>query len=268
MTLQCGLFCVVLSQYYSSEMGYPIYFCLSDYNQYNACSIFDIQLNETHPYFRALSEGKASNVVWIDLGGNLGQEKWKSTSKIHTLTSDLCDTYPGISTYNALNLGMQEINENAFVNCPQLEELNLSSNKIRSIDTKLFRWNQYLKRLSLNDNRLRKIDAQLFTPTPLLRTLLLSYNHLTDFPINDIPQMDHLILVSLQFNRLRDVDEIEIIKKFSQLNNFWIDYNKINLTRCQDLYDFFKARNIYTKLFNYIKLMKVTRNNKEPRVFS
>lgn len=104
-------------------------------------------------------------------------------SNIHTLTRDVCESYPRIEVLNATRIGLNSIDKNAFESCTELEILDLSHNRIRMLPFGLFDSNQALTEVYLDDNYLSFVNVHLFRNTPDLRILDVSDNLLSDLDI-------------------------------------------------------------------------------------
>lgn len=103
-------------------------------------------------YFDVRSNIPASEVIFLSLGG--GQDG----SKIHTLTHQFCDMFPNVEEISASNLGIAQIQPNAFVGCKKLERLDLSGNNLKRLELGQFMDYSKLKELSVSNNLFRDID--------------------------------------------------------------------------------------------------------------
>lgn len=122
-------------------------------------------------YFEVTSNIPASKVTFVSLGG--GQDG----SKMHTLTSQFCDKFPNVVEMAACNLGLAQIEPNAFVGCTKLERLDLSGNNLKSLELGLFGNYDKLKELSVSNNQLKEVDEVEFVKKfPKLKSFRLCPN--------------------------------------------------------------------------------------------
>lgn len=166
---------------------------------------------------------------------------------MHTLTSDLCDKFVYAEIFNADALQLRIVEPNAFQGCRKVERLYLRRNFLTHLDPHVFKMNTRLRYVGLALNNFTKIDTQWFENAPLTEEILLSNNLLTEFPIQGIRPMKYLDSLYLQGNKLSDVDEHEIVRKFPKLREISLCHNEgMNPVREKALMEFFKARNVTT----------------------
>lgn len=166
---------------------------------------------------------------------------------MHTLTSDLCDAFPNIEIFNADFLGLEKVEENAFVNCKKLDRLYFSRNKLEDDDLKpgIFKNNPKIRSLLLEGNHFKRLDLTVFNNLQKLEELRLYRNELEQFVLKDVTPLKKLDSLYLEYNQLPDVDEKEIAIKFPNLKEISLCHNpKIKSERMNMLKKFFKARNV------------------------
>ena len=83
---------------------------------------------------------------------------------------------------------------------PNLETLDLSSNKLDQIETGSLRHLATLKTLHLNDNRLTSLTPAPWTNLTLLRELYLQGNNLERLP--DFAGLSHLVVLNMSRNAI------------------------------------------------------------------
>lgn len=218
--------------------------CVMDYNYYFGYCGFRLNLNETHPYILPVSDIPTENVTKIYLGGESDQ----TGSKVHTLTHDICEAFQNIIVYEAFGLGLFQIHKNAFMQCKNLETVDLSHNNLTTLHPDLFEHNLKLRGMFLGVNQIVRIEPEMFRNTPNLEEIIFSYNKLTEFPIKHIRTLAKLKKIYLHENLLLDLDEHQIVEKFPHLQEIlWMCPNRINHERMDAIHEFFNALNITTE---------------------
>lgn len=120
-------------------------------------------------------------------------------------------------------LGDEIINELLCIKCPELETLNLSNNRIKSIP-KFEKQNfPHLKALSLSHNFIQNIAPNAFD-LESLRTLDLSYNTLRKL---DNIANNYIEALDLSHNRIPSVDEVEKLKDCLNLKRLGFSDNPL-----------------------------------------
>lgn len=101
---------------------------------------------------------------------------------------------------------IEQIQKNAFQQCPQLTHLDLSSNQLMALDSSSFEGLTKLQELLLFRNRITHIDVDTFHGLTRLQRLYLSGNLLTSFP-KDIYENGpgNLTFLDLSSNRLEEL---------------------------------------------------------------
>lgn len=174
---------------------------------------FTINTNQTHPYFiPKFDTGKILKIVVLN-------------GTMHTLTSDMCDTFEKIIKFKVINNGLKMVHANAFHGCKKLKNVILKGNKLTTLPKNLFVNHTKLLYLNLINNTLANLDGHLFEQTPGLRALLLDQNQLQKFPFDNMPVLVNLTEVSLDNNPLRDLDTKKVLELFPKLRFFSITEN-------------------------------------------
>lgn len=177
------------------------------------CQFEKIKKDELIPDILMTSDIPEPHVKAIGLGGDKG-------SSMHTLTSDVCETFPNVELLEGSSLGLKKIQKDAFTNCTKLVGLNLESNHFTKIDPAILKPLQSLKFLALNDNFLRKIDANVFNNLPNLKAIHLANNHLKALPFDEMNPSDKLYAIAISCNhKMSKMNETELQEKFPNLGN-------------------------------------------------
>lgn len=185
------------------------------------CHGYALNLNETHTRFTPISTIPAEKVKIVHLGGHPSFFHDLSSSVMHTLTSDLCRTFPNLKIIDAKYLNLHEIESDALRECTQLEAIYLGSNNLQHLDQTLFKHNKNLEKIRLEDNKLTKLDLNLFEELRHLNELGFDGILLSNFHVNKIRHRGIIKLV-LRFNdkSLIDLDELRISKNYQHLSSF------------------------------------------------
>lgn len=149
------------------------------------------------------------------------------------LSSNKISKIEGLSTLKELRmleLGSNRIREiEGIENLTKLTDLWLGKNKIACMALPSL---PLLERISLQSNRLEEWNTEFFERCPNVRELYLSHNNLPS-PPPEIRQQAGLTVLDLACNR---VDAVEAVVPLSQLQDLWLNDNKIaNLERCRCL---------------------------------
>lgn len=203
------------------------------------CTFRNLLLNETQQHFTPVAAvGAPDEVKSVDIGGKRG-------SSMKILTSDICDAFPNVQWYDAYWLGLEDIREDAFVGCSDLEKLRLYDNKLTSLSADLFKNNPKLRYLDVDMNRFKELNVNVFSNTPMIEHLNFNDNQIKKFEANELPLLEKLKMLRLANNLISDIDEEKIAEKCPALKEFIICPNeKIEYSRLRAITDFSKGRGV------------------------
>ncbi|XP_063701732.1 uncharacterized protein LOC134831838 [Culicoides brevitarsis] len=138
---------------------------------------YNLRLNESHPNVNLIPDHpNPRQLKYLVLGGS----RDTFGSRMHTLTADICNSFPNLLTLEAQYLGLEKIDDNAFDNCTSLEHLNLSYNKLKFFNTNKWKTQQNLTELKIAGNKFESIDPKMLKKTfPMLKNIELSNNEIT-----------------------------------------------------------------------------------------
>ncbi|KAL7051772.1 hypothetical protein ACKWTF_004612 [Chironomus riparius] len=94
----------------------------------------------------------------------------------------ICSQFPHVTYIDLSFLNLQEVGENAFRGCRNLDWLRLYSNSIPRLPDNLFIHNRHLTYIDLDRNLFTTLPENLFANQLALLTLDLNNNHFTNFP--------------------------------------------------------------------------------------
>lgn len=161
----------VIKTEHSDGAKHPEFKCIHTINGF--CNFHKINLTKSEPHFQPTSDRLP--VTKVNMGG------WdNSGSHMNIFTNSTCNTFPALRVIHAYSLGLESIQENAFSNCLQLQELSLSKNKFNEYPFEEIGVLDNLKVLWINSNEIRELS-----PTKLLQYYPnLKRIHLNDNDIN------------------------------------------------------------------------------------
>lgn len=177
------------------------------------CQFKNIELGEENPYFHPATNGPdfTFNMSFVSMGGQF------FGSRMYNFTEDVCDVIKTIEVLNANQLGLQVVSPNAFRSCRKILSIGLMYNNLTYLDPNTFRYNVRLQRIYLRNNKLVTISGKLFNNAKWLEFWSLEHNLLTEFPVKDFRVFYQTEKLLLHMNKLRDLNEVEMAKKFPNL---------------------------------------------------
>ncbi|KAM4612897.1 prolargin isoform 1-T2 [Polymixia lowei] len=114
---------------------------------------------------------------------------------------------------------ISEVTAEPFINATELRWVNLANNRIQRVDKKVFEKIPGLLYLYLQRNKLKEVPSDLPAGLEQLR---LARNHISKIPSGAFNKMEHLTLLDLYHNELRDSDlgrnTFKDLKSLMQLN--------------------------------------------------
>lgn len=161
------------------------------------------------------------------------------------LTSRHCDeANEDESEYNAAGKSIEKVDLNAFVNCTQIDAINLSDNKIRELDKKTFESQRKLTKLKLHCNYITFLPNELFAPLKNLMTLSLDENPLKTLEFLYQGNLVHLAFLRVLNIDLLDIDVNKTMTNLPQLKTINFAYNFLNCDTYNKAKEIFNAKNI------------------------
>ncbi|CAH1115233.1 unnamed protein product [Psylliodes chrysocephalus] len=179
-----------------------------------------------------------NNLSMVTEGSFEGLENLKQLDLSHNQLVDIPDSgmaFLALKNIEVLDLSfnkIRSISKLSFMFLYNLEILNLGHNKIKTIDDRVFNYLTQLKELSLNDNLLVETFAEKWNGLENLTSLDLSDNYLTSFDTGNNYTFYNLKRLNLSGNSLQHFNVYWLRKNFPALvsldlaNNSWF---------CEDL---------------------------------
>lgn len=188
------------------------------------CTLSDVILGapDTNYRFKTGQEtSKVTRVKFID-------------SRIAVLTNDLCQSFPQLQNAQVVNVGLASIKSEALDGCQELIILNLSQNKLTSLDENLFSKLRTLTTLNLSNNQLKWFSTSyMVTARQTLQSLDLSSNQLMVFIIDPTFNMPALKSLKITNNLLMDIDAEVMKTNFQGLKQVFLAENRFICGRAQ-----------------------------------
>lgn len=185
------------------------------------CYIVNTFLSKNNSNFRPVS-ANPMNVVAL---------KFES-SVIPRISREICNAFPNLRTFNAEKSMVEEVDEDSFAECVNLDFIDFGQNKISRLGKNTFNRNTALQTLSLHDNNLATLDVDLFQSLPHLRRLVLSMNDLSEVPVVLFRDLANLGELTLHHNRLTDLGAEQLVKYCPKLSMIHVRDNDF---RCERL---------------------------------
>ncbi|KAL7013097.1 hypothetical protein ACKWTF_015191 [Chironomus riparius] len=155
--------------------------------------------------------------------------KWitrNKDQKLKTFSSIFCRKFPNIEVVTMNDMNMESIDEDALLNCPNLDHLFLDGNRLREVPENFLTGNSKLTLLWMFNNHLTTLPEDLF-----LNQLELDYLSLDDNQINFLPSgifrsLAKLTVLNLYDNNFRSINPKWFVN-LQNLNKLALDLNQI-----------------------------------------
>uniref|UniRef100_A0A182P5S9 Leucine rich immune protein (Coil-less) n=1 Tax=Anopheles epiroticus TaxID=199890 RepID=A0A182P5S9_9DIPT len=139
----------------------------------------------------------------VNFNWNLITKLTISNKRLIGLPARMFTSLPNLQSFFVINsLFYREIDPNSFVDCNELDHIEITGTNITLLDSHLFPKTPKLQYLLLHHNRLAEIKHDAFEFLVELEELNLSYNNLTRLPHGVFHQQRKLKSLDLNHNRL------------------------------------------------------------------
>lgn len=156
-------------------------------------------------------------------------------STIPCLTEDIIGSFVNLKRIDATSNGIEEVSEDAFVDCKSLKHIDLSKNSIKELEMNTFNRNPNLTIINLEENRLESLPEELFLDLEELHTLNLSSNCLTSLSKKIFKHLKNLMFVNLNHNQLLDLKPEEVIEQLPKLEGFGLRDNDFSASKLNQI---------------------------------
>ncbi|KAF2879135.1 hypothetical protein ILUMI_27042 [Ignelater luminosus] len=134
--------------------------------------------------------------------------------------------YTGIKYLTISSCDIETINENAFRNLNNLQELDLGNNSISKINESIFKWSEELKKLNLSNNNIEELSRNTFEGLHNLKQLYLSKNAISKFDIKTLDPAKNLEEMYLDNNQITVIPS-RVFSKLTDLRVADLSHNYI-----------------------------------------
>lgn len=214
----------------------PTYNCVMKGEHW--CSLEKINLTKDNYDFRAL----ASDVSAV-------KDVQLQCTSMPILSASICNQFPMVEGFWAINCGIEMILDDAFENCTQLQVLSVHDNKILELPEHVFDNNLNLEHLYISKNQLTTLPEKLLNNVKKLRRLDMDHNYLTEFDAGTLLRnLGHLEYFEIFSNRLLDLNATAVIQLVPRLKEIWIGDNDLQCERLADIISEFGSSRTKVKL--------------------
>lgn len=175
-------------------------------------------------------------------------------SQIYTLTSEICEAYPNLTHLHVKGVSLQKVDDGAFGSCVNLEELDLSYNKLTALDdVDIFKNNLKMKIFAVEHNLLQTLNPNVFAPLTELTHLHLAFNNFSEFNIWQLQALPKLEFIAIDQISVQNVLLHNLVRKFPEIkviSLFDIDGKIIQISTHQNMEPacYFSHEMIMTKM--------------------
>lgn len=160
-----------------------------------------------------------------------------SNRQLYILPPNIGKIVTNVSRFEASNVGLLAVNQNAFDGMDQLKVLNLSRNQISLIESKTFLNLTELKILDLSFNQIEIIEVKAFEDFNELEQLNLEHNLLSMLPSDTFESLLNLRILILSYNKIRELND-EIFTGINVVEEFYINNNELEVVNPKIVSDF------------------------------
>lgn len=167
-----------------------------------------------------------------------------TTSTIHTLTNEICNTFPNLKELEMDQVSLEKIADAALYNCTKLVDVSFWTNELTDLPVDIFENNVLLETLTFQHNNLKQINPLIFSNLTKLKTIAINENYLTEFPVYKMPRIPSVVTLWIHHNDLTDLDEQEVFYKFPSLQTIYMEDNPFNCGRLKVILAAFQRKQI------------------------
>ncbi|XP_039752056.1 insulin-like growth factor-binding protein complex acid labile subunit [Pararge aegeria] len=157
-----------------------------------------------------------------------------SNCGLEEIYDDSLKTFTALSQINLSGNRLKSINKHVFSRSPKLIEINLSYNMLTTLEAQVFANNKDLGKLYLQGNPLTVLSAEVFVNTPLLSLLDMSHGDLTALWTVEKNQpaslLNNLSFLNVSHNRITEIKQTEL-DTLNKLRSLDISNNPLTCSR-------------------------------------
>lgn len=199
------------------------------------CTIQDLQLTKKHFRFdiNARNETAIENLY---IYGNVPVLSSENIGKI-------CEKFPNLIEIIFHNCQIEEIRENTFEKCTQLQTLLLDGNNFVHLDKNSFKGLRELRKLLLSGGNIPNVDLDI-SDLKHLESLMLTQLDISWFSPEILREQKNLTKVSFRANDFFDLEVEKIVEYTPNLMFFFLNENKFKCSRLSKILEFLKEKNV------------------------
>ncbi|XP_023947392.1 uncharacterized protein LOC112052511 [Bicyclus anynana] len=157
-----------------------------------------------------------------------------SNCGLEEVYDDSLKTFTALSQINLSGNKIKSINKHVFSRSPKLVEINLSYNMLTTLEAQTFANNKDLGKLYLQGNPLKVLTAEVFVHTPVLSVLDMSHGDLTALWKVEKTQpttlLNNLSFLNVSYNRITEIKQTEL-DTLNKLRSLDISNNPLTCSR-------------------------------------
>lgn len=165
------------------------------------------------------------------------------------LTSNICTTLPNLNEIDVLFGFLDEVDEDAFVPCKDIKEINLNFNNIIELKPNTLNRNPTLESVAMAYNRIQRIDEDLFANLTKLRFIDLKHNNISYFPATAARYLKELSYLFLENNQILDLDTKVMLEYFPNLVEITLRENDFECGRLHEIIRDLSVKNVEIPLY-------------------
>ena len=144
------------------------------------------------------------------------------------IPSIICEKFSNTLTIEFLEMGVQRVDEDSFINCKNLSYLDLKNNKINRIHENSFKENIELAYLFLWFNEITNLPEKIFSIQNKLQILDFESNKISNLSENVFKSLRSLRLLYLENNLIDELPK-NIFNDLRNLTSIWLDNNNLKI---------------------------------------
>lgn len=135
--------------------------------------------------------------------------------------------FKNLETLDLTGNKIESLDKNIFYNLNKLTSLSLRNNKLNTLDKDLFRYNLQLKELDLGFNEIEELDKDFFINLHNLNSLYLGFNKFLSLDKDIFINQKNLESLSLKSNNIKTLDK-DLFEYNLQLKELDLSFNELN----------------------------------------
>ena len=147
------------------------------------------------------------------------------------------------------------LTENYFPNnfeYNELEEIELSSNQINSLNAHTFRYlKQFQGQLNLSNNQIKYLDPYSLTHLSLIKNLSLARNLIKDLTSQHFQELNQLNQLDLSFNQIYELNN-NTFEYLVNLQILYLNYNPLEIIRADAFFNLTQLKQIHFQGVQFI----------------